>query len=242
MAQLFLCFEPLQARPDAQSQFTRQFDFIMPPRVGLRTIQAERKAPLPVTDEWHADERGDVERCEFLGRRARVGYRIANYDNFSRPGHSDEFPLYEIGQVMHPDQARHIGSMPVVVNHHLFRRFVNFDKRAERKIEMRADFRADGWHHFVNARETHEVMTDCGEKFKIHFRLPPCGHVARNGEQPRGLAVGIENRRNPHVPPLGFTAQRAEKADEVSLPACRRRRDCRLRRLAVSVVVPERDP
>ena len=106
---------------------------------------------------------------------------------------------------------------------------------------MRADFRADGLHHFVHVRETREILADRGEKLEVQFRPPAPGHVARDSEQALGLAVRVENRRNPHVPPFGFTAQRAVKADEVSCPARRPRRDRRARRLTVAAL-PKLDP
>ena len=74
------------------------------------------------------------------------------------------------------------------------------------------------------------------------FGLLPLGHVARHREQTRRLAAGIKNRRNRHVPPLGLTAQGAEKADEASQPARRRRRDRRMRRTLVVAAFPKIEP
>ena len=237
----FLGAQPFQARPEAHGQFARQLDFVLPPVMGRGMIEAQRKAPLAVPDERRADERGNFERGEFLRGRARVCGRIAHHDNFFGPGRADELLLHKIRQAINSDQARHIFAMPVLADHHLLRRLVNFGKCTKREVEMRADFRADGLHHFHNARATHEVVADCGQKFEIQFRPSAPGHVARDGEQPRGLAVRIQNRRNLYVPPFGFTAQRAEKTDEVSLPARRRGRDRHSRRLTI-FVLPELDP
>ena len=95
-------------------------------------IEADRKAPLPVTDQRRADERGNLERREFLGAGPRIGGDIADHDDLPGTRDPNEFVLHEVRQTMNTHQARHIRAMPVMADHHLFRRFVDVDKCADR--------------------------------------------------------------------------------------------------------------
>ena len=56
LAQLGLCAQALQLRPDACGQLARDLDLVVAPVVGLGVIKAQREAPLTVLQQRHAKE------------------------------------------------------------------------------------------------------------------------------------------------------------------------------------------
>ena len=92
---------------------------------------------------------------------------------------------------MHTHQARHILPMPVMGDNRLLCRFADLDKGTEGEPEIHRYFCADGSHHFVSARQTHEILTDRGKKLEVHFRPFALRYVARNREQTHGPAIRV---------------------------------------------------
>jgi hypothetical protein len=136
--------------------------------MGRGMTEGKHKTPLPVLQQRHVDERTDFERCVFLRVGARVGRRVADDHNFTRARSPPKFVGDQIRDGIHASQRRHIFPMPLVENSRRARRLVDFGTIEERKIQMRADFRADDPHHFVHARHAREVLADRGEQRQVH--------------------------------------------------------------------------
>ena len=224
-------FEP---GPDARGHLARQRNLVVPPVISRGFIQAQRKLPLPVPDQRQANKGGNFEYCKLRGICARVACDIAHNNRLTRTRRLYEFLPHEVRKTMNAYQAGNVFAVPVMVDHHALRRFVNVDKCAERQLEMRGHFCADHLHHFVHGCPMHEIPADRSQKLQIQFRLSALGHVARDGEQLPGLAMQVQNRRNRNVPPLVFAERRSETTDETSFTARRRRIDRQLRRRLIA--------
>ena len=133
---------------------------------------------MAALEERHAQERCDFQRGEILGVYARVGDRIAHNDHVACTRLLQEFIPHKFLQTMNTDQAGHILAMPVMVDHRLFCRFVDFDERTERKLQLRGQLGADDLHQCVHTRPLNKVAAERRQKLEIQLCLLALSHVA----------------------------------------------------------------